>query len=529
MIQRRAKTPLFAMLQKCMREAQALNARQMPRRDFLRGVAAGGAALAATPLLQACSSSVEHDFSQTPRIAVVGAGLAGLTAAHYLKKSGLHADIYDANSRAGGRCYTASGLMGPGLTTELGGEFLDTIHEDILALVGEFGLELFDYRSPPESNFTEAFFFDGELRYQANVVSEFRLLAPIIERDMISLEDEGPAGTAAFEALDALSISAYFDSIGASGWIRSLLEVAYCTEYGLEVDNQSSLNLLYLISADTSGGRFEVFGESDERFKVRGGNELIARSLADGLQDQIKLDYRLERLSMSGESYVLDFQVGGSARSFEADFVIMAIPFSTLRSVDLALELPPEKLTAIRELGYGTNSKLFLGFSSRVWRNGNLSGNFFADLGSQSGWDNSRSQPGSRGSITIYSGGNIGADADKRSIADAARSSVRDLERFMPGAMRTFTGEAHRFHWPTNPFTLGSYAAYKVGQWTGISGNEITPVGRLLFAGEHCSVDFQGYLNGAVQTGRMASEELIAQLTRSQRPAALRRLPPALN
>jgi monoamine oxidase len=81
-----------------------------------------------------------------------------------------------------------------------------------------------------------------------------------------------------------------------------------------------------------------------------------------------------------------------------------------------------------------------------------------------------------------------------------------DLERIFPGARAAATGRVARWHWPSDPFVRGSYACWKVGQYTSIAGAEFEPVGRLLFAGEHTSLEHQGYMNGAAETGRRAAQ-----------------------
>ena len=78
------------------------------------------------------------------RIAIVGGGMAGLNTAYKLQKAGLRATIYEGADRTGGRIFTATNLLGDGLTTELGGEFIDSTHEEMLALMDEFGLERLD-------------------------------------------------------------------------------------------------------------------------------------------------------------------------------------------------------------------------------------------------------------------------------------------------------------------------------------------------------------------------------------------------
>jgi monoamine oxidase len=97
-------------------------------------------------------------------------------------------------------------------------------------------------------------------------------------------------------------------------------------------------------------------------------------------------------------------------------------------------------------------------------------------------------------------------------VDDQAARLVPGADRVFPGVQAARTGKGARWHWPTYPFTQGSYACYKPGQWTGLRGAEGRPVGNLFFAGEHCSLEYQGFMNGGAETGRIAAEAVLRRL-----------------
>jgi monoamine oxidase len=101
----------------------------------------------------------------------------------------------------------------------------------------------------------------------------------------------------------------------------------------------------------------------------------------------------------------------------------------------------------------------------------------------------------------------------KGTAEQVASRLLTGIERAYPGTTRERNGKVARFHWPTFPWTKGSYACYKPGQWTTIAGSEGLPVGNLFFAGEHCSYDFQGYMNGAAQSGLDTAKAVMAKLS----------------
>ncbi|RYY19298.1 MAG: FAD-dependent oxidoreductase, partial [Sphingobacteriaceae bacterium] len=196
--------------------------------------------------------------------------------------------------------------------------------------------------------------------------------------------------------------------------------------------------------------------------------------------------------------------------------VICTIPFSILRDVELQVALPKWKTNAIEKLGYGTNSKLLLGFDSRVWRQYQNSGYVFTNQNIQNGWDNSWAQPGKNGGFTIYQGGTEGLQLGNGTPESQSIPFIDQLNKMWPGCKAAFNGRVKRMHWPAYPFTKGSYACYKVGQYTSIRGAEQKAIGNLHFAGEHCSLDFQGFMNGAAETGRLAAEEILEKINREQ-------------
>ena len=502
------------------------------RRRFIRDASFATAGLVLTGCSKPAPAPQQQQSGGTPsaapapsnprggaRIAIVGAGMAGLNTAYKLQKAGLTAKIFEGADRTGGRMFTAANLLGDGFTTELGGEFIDSNHEEMLALMQEFGLERIDVRAKEAAALKpETYFVNGRHYTQAQAARAFMPLAKRIFKDYDAMEDvvdykhEGGGG-----AIDKQTLTQYFDKIGATGWLRELLEVAYVTEYGLDADEQSALNFVGLIGTGDLENAKELvlLGESDERYKVRGGNQRVVDELAKRLDSQIQRRHRLEAIKSKGNGFTLTFQTAGGVKDEDADIVVLAIPFTLLREVNMQVELPEVKKRAIQELGYGTNAKVLVGFKSRVWEKQGYSGATYTDELFQLAWANSFLQPGPAGGITLYSGGKLGLEAGKGTIEEAVLRLMPGFNKAYPGSTAERNGKVARMHWPTFPWTKASYAAYKPGQWTTIAGAEGLPVGNLFFAGEHCSYDFQGYMNGAAQTGADTAKAVMAKVSGS--------------
>ena len=500
------------------------------RRKFIGTLAKAGLSLATLNALNACKKSGDllveaeslyrnRNTSLQPSIAIIGAGMAGLNCAYQLKKSGINATIYEGSARYSGRIRTQSDFIGQGIYTELGGEFIDSGHRNMLKLAREFSLPLMDTMSAAEMTFArDVFIIDGISYTEDQIINAFAPYANRIHADVSSLPNSfgfNNFNSTVFR-LDQLSISGYFDSIGmpAGSFLRKGLEVAYNTEYGREVDDQTAINFLYLFSINPGNNNYQIFGASDERYKIQGGNQKLTDAIYQNIQTQVQFNQVLVRITQSNSGkYNLFFSNGSTST---ADILVITMPFSLLRQVDLStLSFPAWKTNAIQHLGYGTNAKLLLGFNQRVWRNYQQSGYVFTNGSPQSsgtfiqtGWDNSQLQPGFNGGYTVYQGGLQG---NNLSVNDTI-AFLDQMEQIWPGSRAAFNGNSKLIHWPSYPYSLGSYACWRVGQCTTILGAEILPIGNIYFAGEHTSAFNQGYMEGAAETGAKAAAQIAKKL-----------------
>jgi monoamine oxidase len=275
----------------------------------------------------------------------------------------------------------------------------------------------------------------------------------------------------------------------------------------------NALNMLFLISTDTA--TFKVFGDSDELFHAKDGNDTFTTRLAEALDPaQLKLNTALQAIRETADGrYQLTFQRDKSTFDVTADHVVLALPFSILRELDVKLDLPEPKKLAIAELGYGTNSKLMCGFSSRPWRTAGLSrGETYTDLAYQTTWETSRLQPGESGIITNFLGGERGIAVGDGTPEERMADFLTQFDQVFPGVKAVSNGKVARFHWPSNPLVKGSYSSYKVGQYTRFTGSEFERFKNVHFCGEHTSLDAQGFMEGGALTGAAAADEILTDI-----------------
>jgi monoamine oxidase len=501
-----ARTPLAQTLQEIAAEEKGLT-----RSDLFRAAGAAGAGVALAGTLGRTANA-----ATAPRIAIVGAGLAGLSCALDLRRAGYAADIYEASDRIGGRCWTIRGAFAEGQIAEHGGELIDTGHLQIRQLAQSLGLSL-DSLFAGEAKGTEMLgHFDGQPYTYDEATNDLKAIWQKLHADAsaASYPTLWNLSTERGRELDAMSIVDWLDESvpgGSKSRLGQLLDVAYNIEYGAECSDQSSLNLIYLL-AYQGPGNLRIFGKSNEKYHVRGGNDQITQRMADTIGPaRISLGTRLVAIAQNGAGYDLTLSKGGSSFKVTADQVVLALPFSILRTLDYSKAgFEPRKITAIKEQGMGSNSKLHVQFSRRLWAELGSNGETYSDRGYQNTWDVTRSQPGKSGILVNYTGGTIASSFGSGTPAQRAQKFLGQIEPVLPGLSATWNGRATVDYWAGYQWTKGAYSYWKPGQYQKFAGMEGARQANCHFAGEHTSIDFQGYLNGAVESGQRAAAEILA-------------------
>lgn len=517
-----ARSPLMRIVQRIAQDALAAHARDAgarivpkrpARRTFLAragALALSGAGIVQAPWAQAATGS---------RVVIVGAGLAGLTAAHTLAKAGVRATLYEGSPRLGGRCWTEYRAFAGGQVAERGGELIDTSHEAIRALVAELGLALDDLIAAEPAGSEPVAWFAGAPYAIADIDRDFAQVLPALARDAAVLGDDLPTWnrhTAAQRRLDRTSAGQWIAANvpgGGESRFGQLLANAYAEELGGNPDEISAVTVVSLL-AGSPKDRFSPYEESDQRYHVRGGNDQLVTKLAAGVDSAIETNARLVAIARRADGrYRLVFLRDGAEREDIADRVILALPFTLLRGVDTRhAGFGARKRQSIAELGMGRNTKLQLQFDERFWLATRCNGEYRLRGAFETTWDVTRAQDGAAGVLNFFSGGAEAEAAGLPPLADCARTALAGLAQVAPQAPALWNGRVIRNAWDRNPWSLGSYALVKPGQYTSFYGIEAAREGHVYFAGEHTSIESQGYLNGAVESGQRAAGEVLASL-----------------
>jgi monoamine oxidase len=503
-----ARTAFFAAAMRGLKQGAPFGPRALSRRHFL---ITGAAALAACHRPPANARET---------IAIIGAGAAGLTAAYRLAKAGRRVTLYEASNRIGGRMFTRRNFNEAGQFCELGGELVDTNHQAIRALATEMNVPIDPLEPEGAPPGEEVYHIGGQLYRQRDMLDPatgkgaFAGLAPRIAEDREKLL-MGDAWTDHARALDQVSLTTYLAGLGnyAPRWAMTLLNLAYHDELGIPANEQSALNLIDFVGLETNAP-FAMFGDSDEAFRIRGGSSTLTDTLATKLPASVerRMGWALASLAQSGAGVALTFDTPEGRVTRDHARVVLALPFTKLRTVQGldALGLSEEKLRAIREYSYGDNAKLLVGTKDRPWNGAQAfpvraAGVFFSEQFLEV-WDTSRGQEGAQGILTNF----LSGVQDERVAVERFRAGLTALSPVMAASLDD--SKSIFMPWTRQPFTLGSYAGARVGQYTTILEHSAAPSadGRIHFAGEHTSVDFMGFMNGAVESGERAASEILA-------------------
>lgn len=426
----------------------------MTRRGFVLATAA--TALAGAPGLAR---------ARRPRVVVVGAGIAGLSAATAARRDGWDVLVLEATDRVGGRIRTEH--FAGGAVVEAGGEFIDGSHATMLGYARRFTLPLQDvWRTGPD--LPGCVLSNGRLRPDRG------RYAAAEDRWYAALDALGG------RSLDARSAGDLLDRLELSPGAREHIAHALVRDdYTVEPEE---LSLRFLVRSE----RVEAFGE--ERYRIRGGNDQVCTALAEALGAAVALGTPATAVDRGG----LGVSVTAGGETISADACILTAPLPALRGIAFSPGLPEPLARPVRELQYGTGVKVLLEYPDRPWLSHGCNGDLRTDGPASTTWE------AAPGILTVYAVGAPGATMAALGEPERIAAAAADVARAFPGA-EPVAGRSVTW--------AQTYAAPAPGQVNGLAAALRRPAGRLLLAGEHAA-RLTGYMEGAARSGLSAARAL---------------------
>ncbi|MFT3766874.1 MAG: NAD(P)/FAD-dependent oxidoreductase [Minicystis sp.] len=475
------------------------------RRRFLLASAAVAAGACAPARV------VEPSANRKPSVIVIGAGLAGLAAAHALVQRGHEVRVLEATDRAGGRIFTVRAPFRDGLFVEAGATHV-VGDPDLIHLFAEMGVGI--ERRRRTKGLAEVCFLGGK-----RIILTGGTNAPVT--NSLSPEEEalghkgrmdkyfaaakgfdptGPIPPALMQ-LDVISGAEFLRRQGASpGFIRDIDGTFIPGDDGIE-----GLSALAMLREYANIQR-EIALEGGGR--VAGGSDRLPAAIAARLGDRVVYGAAVARIEQTARGVRVAFRRRGEASALEADRVICAIPAPVLATLEVSPGLTPEKARALRALPLESVTRMWFEADQRFWAARGESGSVETDLPIGNVRDETDGLPGAAGVLGVY----VTRAASRRLGAmremDRSRAVVAEVEKAQPGIEDHLVGVVTKC-WDEEPYQRGAYAYFKPGQVTGLQPHLARAEGRLHFAGDHTSFR-PGFMHGALASARRVVEEIAA-------------------
>lgn len=432
--------------------------------------------------------------SSPKHVLVAGAGFAGLAAARALQSRGAVVTVIDARDRVGGRVVTIRDGFFANQHAEGGADIIESGQTEVLALAKELRLPLAPILKAGFGFYSVNAKGRPEIRAGPRQIGE--LFKPFYGavRDYALLEGRWDSPIA--QALGRESVAEYLVRVGASK--ETLLRMRALR--GLFLADPEDLSMLAMTDFLASG-----FGGEDGSFRVKGGNDRLATGLAALLKKKVQLRTILRKVVHSGGGVTATVEDGSGLHEIQADAMILAMPATAVREVEFDRPLPDAQWEAISTLKYGGATRMLMQFATRWWVKKGRPRAFGSDLPTGAAWDGNEQQPGRGGILSLLAGGRASAelvDIINKDGVDGVTARLTALGK--PSNVLA----AHVVRWNDDPWARGGYAFFDTEFKPGGRDLLASPHGRLFFAGEHTSVRWQGYMNGALESGLRAAAEV---------------------
>lgn len=432
-----------------------------------------------------------------PSVIVAGAGLAGLAAARSLEQGGARVTVLEASERVGGRVQTVRGAFERGQHGEAGADLIEgqqALVHDLARSVGLKPVRIlrkgFTYYGPDASGRSRIWkrpsIWDDATKRMAPQIGWFKAAGRQWD-------------TAVATALASRSVADWMHRERAG---RSF-EAGVRSIRGFFLADPEDLSLLALVDQFSEG----VPGD-DEFYRIPGGNDRLPERVATELRSRIILRALVQEIAQADGRVTVRFSEAGTRQQIEADYAILAVPASTARQIRFSPRLPAPQRAALESLAYGPATRVLLQFERPFWRTTGRPRAFGSALPIGAVWDGSEDQTGPSGILTLLAGGRASAEC-RKIVASEGPAGVVDRLRWLgkPSALQAMWQTS----WEDHPLVGGGYAVFPPGFDPTLRSWLRRPAGHILFAGEHTADQWQGYMNGAVESGYRAAAEVAAK------------------
>jgi monoamine oxidase len=482
------------------------------RRDFLKRIPLAVASLAATPMQFLPLQGTLQRKTAAKKIIIIGAGLAGLSAAYELTQAGHDITVFEAKQRAGGRVYTVRDPFPDGLYVDAGATRIPNHHHFTLKYTELFGLTLDPFKP---SDLPSIYYVreqriktlsNNKIDWPHELTTEERSLGlnGIRQKYIWSMLNEigdvtdpnwPPAEI--LEKYDHMNRSDFWRMRGASSEAIALLSLG-----GID-DRVEPWSTLFMLRNQALNQNFQTY------YKIRGGTDSLPQAFAKRLSEKIYYSAPVVKIEQHSQGIKTTFIRNGSYHTLAADYLICAVPFSVQKNIEVDPPFSVGKQRAIEELPYLSASKIFLQSKKRFWLDKGESGFATTDLPISQIWDMTYKQAGTRGILQAFPISLHSRRVTEMTEEDRIAFALNQTEKIFPDIRENFE-EGISKCWDDDKWARGASAYYKPGQFGSLQPHVSRPEGRIFFAGEHTSVWIDGWMQGALESGNRVAQEVNA-------------------
>ena len=431
------------------------------------------------------------------RIVVAGGGLAGLTAAYELTRRGASVHLLEARDRLGGRVWTRRD-PNTGEHIEAGGEFVDGDHADIRSLATTLHVRMVRVL---RGGFGLALDTGGRLEVSATQQIAWTAMMACLRPALAAFKAAGGGwNSAAAAAIARRSLTDVLDTSRANGRVKALAEALR----GFFLADPGSLSALPVVEMGAAGadpGRAAMY-------RVEGGNETLVQALGHQIGGRVSMRHVLHAVSQDARGVRATIEdANGHVSQIEQDYAVIALPATLVGACTFNPPLPDYQHQALSSLREGAATKVSLRFAWPWWRRKGRPRAYGSNLPIGAVWDGAEEQPGAA-ILTFLAGAS--SSAELRRVVDT--EGPRGILTRLAWLGRPGHGllAAPPVSWERERWSGGGYAVFPPSFDPALRHGLAHSHGRIVFAGEHTSHRWQGFMNGAVETGKRAAEEIEA-------------------
>ena len=444
-------------------------------------------------------------------VAVVGAGLAGLVAARELRRAGRSVAVLEARDRVGGRLLNAD--IGDGKVVEVGGQWAGPTQKRVLALARDLGIENFPTHIAGENLIewrSRLVRYRGAIpRINAAVLLDVAQAQARIDRMAKRVPLDAPWRAPKAEQWDGQTVESWLRRNVATAGARDLFRIGVEAVWAADAADVSLLHLLFY--THSAGGFDDLIGTEGgaQQDRFVGGSQLLALKLAEELGDVVALGEPVRRI----EHTDLGVRLVSDGRETSADAAIVAIPPALCGRIAYDPPLPAIRDQLTQRMPQGTVVKCMAIYERPFWRDAGLSGSATSTVGPVKVIFDNSPPDGSPGVLLGFLEGRQARELGEWE-SDARRRAVVDCFRRIFGPDAASPVDYVERVWAQEEWTRGCYGCYMPpGGWVSYGRALRAPIGRIHWAGAETATVWNGYMDGAVQSGERAATEVLDATT----------------